>query len=110
VLTALNLGLRFLLEISAVMSVSVWGFGVGRSRFASLLLGIGTPVVLIAVWAQVVAPGADNPISPTARMLIGTAVLLASAAALGATGRVGLAVAFAGLIVVNTVALLLLDP
>lgn len=59
------------------------------------------PLFLIVVWAVVVAPGAENPLPQTLRMLIGRGLLLA-AVALAAAGQMRAAVV-AAVIVLNTV-------
>lgn len=65
-----------------------------------------SPLSLIVVWAFVVAPGADNPLSPTTRMLIGRVLLLVAAAALAAAGRPRWGAVVAAVIVLNTISML----
>ena len=55
-----NDGLAFLLEIAALVALVVWGFSVGANLAVRLLLGLGAPAVLIAVWSVWLAPGSDN--------------------------------------------------
>ncbi|MDQ3870650.1 MAG: YrdB family protein [Chloroflexota bacterium] len=97
-----NLALRFLLELGAIVAVAYWGYytGPGGLRW---VLAVGAPVVLIVVWALVIAPGAGEPIPQQARALLGSAVLLAAAAALYVVGQTTAALVFAALIVLNTV-------
>ena len=102
----LNLGLRFLLELGGVASLAYWGWRTGDTLPLRLVLAIGVPLALVIAWSMVVAPGADNPIPQTARMLIGTALLLVAAGALAVAGQPQLAVILALLIVVNQVLLL----
>ena len=45
----LNLILRFLLEITALISAGVWGWKQGDD-WLRLFLGVGIPVVLSAIW------------------------------------------------------------
>lgn len=54
----LNLSLRFLLEIAALVAIGYWGFSqhTGIWRF---LLGIGLPVIAAAAWATFAVP--DDP-------------------------------------------------
>jgi hypothetical protein len=51
----INLGLRFLLEIAALLSLGVWGWqkGEGWVRF---LLALGIPVVAATLWATFRVP------------------------------------------------------
>ncbi|HEX5837516.1 MAG TPA: YrdB family protein [Anaerolineales bacterium] len=51
----INLGLRFLLEIAALVSLGVWGWqkGEGWVRF---LLAVGKPVIAATLWATFRVP------------------------------------------------------
>jgi hypothetical protein len=53
----------------------------------------------------VVAPNADNSLPQLQRDLVGTVLLLVSAGALAFAGQPGLAAAFAGVVIVNTLLL-----
>jgi hypothetical protein len=64
--------------------------------------------VLIVLWALFIAPRADSPLPPTARMLVGSALLLVAAGALHLAGYTPAAVVIAGIIVVNTALALVL--
>ena len=89
-------------------SLAYWGWRAGEALPLRLVLAIGVPLALVVAWSMVVAPGADNPIPQTGRMLIGTALLLLAAGALAVAGQPRkLAVIFALLIVVNPVLLLI---
>jgi hypothetical protein len=50
-----NLGLRFLLEIAALISIGVWGWqkGEGWVRF---VLAIGIPIIVATLWATFRVP------------------------------------------------------
>lgn len=103
-MTQANLVLRFCLEVAGVVSLGVWGFQLsdGADRW---IFAVGAPAVAIALWAFVIAPGADVPIAPPVRELLGSVVLLAAAGGLFVAGQPMLAGAFAALIVLNTVLL-----
>ena len=73
---------------------------------SKLILAIALPIVLIVVRALVIAPGANNPLGQTTRMVLGSVVLLGTAAALAAAGRRKPATLFAAVIVLNTVLML----
>jgi hypothetical protein len=93
---------RFALELVGIVAAGWWGFHASDHPILRWVLGIAVPLALILVWAFVVAPKADNPIDPIVRMLIGSAVLLIAAMGLYATEQRTPALAFAGLIVLNT--------
>lgn len=108
-LVPFNLAVRFLLELVGVASLAYWGSRLPSTTPVRVGLAIAAPAALIVVWALVVAPGADNPLSQTTRMLIGSVLLLLASYALAVAGQTRLAVAFAAVVVLNT-ALMLLFP
>lgn len=55
---ALNLGLRFLLEIIALAAVGMWGWKQSDSWFRFLLV-IGIPLLLAVIWGIFAVP--DDP-------------------------------------------------
>jgi hypothetical protein len=107
-MTALNLGLRFLLELCGIAALAAWGWSVSDALPLRLAAAVLAPAVLIVVWALVVAPRARNPVPQTSRMLIGTVLLLACAGLLAVAGHPGLAAVFAAANIANTALLLAL--
>lgn len=101
-----NLAARFLLELAAVAALAWSGYHATDESLLRWLAAVAVPVVLVVIWAFVVAPKADNPIPQTTRMLIGSALLLVTAGALSLTGQPVAAIVFAALVVLNTVVLL----
>ena len=63
---------------------------------------------LIVVWAFVVAPKADNPLSQPARDIIGTFLLLVAATGLAVAGQPQLALVFAVVVVGDWLALVVI--
>ena len=57
----LNLALRFLLEIAALVAIVYWGFSqhTGIWRF---IIGIGVPVIGAAIFGTFAVP--DDPVDP----------------------------------------------
>ena len=102
-----NLALRFLLELAGIAAIGYWGYhaATGLERW---LIAIGAPAILIVFWSLVVAPGANVPIPLQVREVIGSIILLAAAAALYVAGAQAAALAYAGLIILNTVLTLVL--
>lgn len=105
-LDSFNLAVRFLLELVAIGALAYWGFRTPSATPAKVTLAIVAPLVLIVVWALVVAPGANNPLSPSTRMLIGSVLLLLSAAALAAVDQARVGIIVAIVTVLNTVLML----
>jgi hypothetical protein len=99
---ALNLALRFLLELAGIVALWVVGWGVSSVLPVQLLAAFGLAGALVVAWAFVVAPKAANRIPQATRMLIGTGLLLVVAALLALTGQVVAAAVFAVLNLVNT--------
>lgn len=107
-MAAVNLALRFLLELCGIAALAIWGWSAADSLPVRLLAAVGAPLLLIAVWALAIAPGATNPIPQTARMVIGSGLLLVAAGGLALAGHQALAAVFALVIVANTALLLVL--
>lgn len=103
----INLGLRFLLELSGIAALAAWGWGAAGPPL-QYGLALGAPAVLILVWALGVAPRARNRIPQGARVVLGSVLLLGTAGMLAVAGQPAMAVAFAILIVVNTMLLIVL--
>lgn len=103
-IATVNLAARFVLELAGVAALAYAGF---QSTTSPLrwLAAVAAPAALIVFWALIVAPRAVNPIPLPAREVIGTLALLASAAALAASGQPRPALALAVLTVVNNVLL-----
>jgi hypothetical protein len=106
--TAANDALRFVLELVGIAAAAWWGFHATSQAPARIVLAVAAPVVLVLFWALVVAPGADNPIAPTVRMVIGSVVLLVTAAGLLVTAQATAGAVFAALVVINTIVALVL--
>jgi hypothetical protein len=105
-MAALNLALRFLLELAGIVTLWFVGWQASDLLALRLLAAFGAAALLALAWAVVVAPKAANPIPQTTRMLIGTVLLLACAAILALSGHPLPAAAFAVVNIVNTIALL----
>ncbi|ALO07922.1 integral membrane protein [Streptomyces venezuelae] len=100
-LKAFNLLVMFLLELSVYAAVAMWGFTTTDKWPLKLLLGVGVPVGLIAVWALFGAPRATYAVHGGGRVLLEVLWFGSGAAALAASGRQGWAAAFAGIFLVN---------
>lgn len=101
---------RFIVELLGVAAVAYWGWQVGHEGIWRIALALGAAVALVAVWAFVVAPKADNPLSQPVRDVIGTGLLLLAAGGLAAAGQPTLAVAFAAAVLIDWLAMVALGP
>jgi Protein of unknown function (DUF2568) len=96
-----NLALAFLLELCALAALGYWGVRVGGGPVTKVALGLGGPLLAAILWGLFAAPRA-----PVSVPLVGLGVQLlvfgSAALALYATGHRFLAIAFAILVVVNS--------
>jgi hypothetical protein len=102
-----NLVLRFLLELAGIVAVGIWGYELASGPLR-WLLALGAPAVMIVLWASLIAPRATIGIDRRVRIVMGTVVLLLAAGLFATTGAMPAAVAFATLIVLNTILLFFL--
>jgi hypothetical protein len=98
-LQTLNLALRVVLELLALVAVGFWGFTLSAPLGLRMLGGLGLPLLLATAWAVFRVPGdGGEPIvvvSGSVRLLLEAAVFGAAVALLAATGAPRLAGAFA---------------
>ena len=98
---SVNLLVMLLLEFAVYAGAALWGFTAVDGLPASLLLGIGAPVLLIAVWARFGAPRASHPVHGGYRVLLELLWFGSGAAALAASGRPEWAAVFGMAFLVN---------
>ncbi len=101
----LNLGLRFVLELVALIAVGYWGFKLPYGLPVQILAGLGLPFLLATLWATFRVPGdGGRPIvavSGQLRLLLELLVFGAAVAVLAAAGHPELAAALTGTLVVH---------
>lgn len=102
-----NLALRFLTELAGIAAIGYAGFQIAAPVPLRVAAGFGGAVALIAAWAAIVAPNTVNGLSQPQKDLIGTGLLLLAALALAIAGQLRLGIAFAAIVIVNTVLLFL---
>ena len=105
---ALQLGLRFVLELCALAALAYGGWQAPGPGWLRLLAAIGLPVLAAVVWGQWVAPKARRPIPDPLRLLPEWLVFGGGTVALAVTGHPILAGLLAALAAANRVALHLL--
>jgi hypothetical protein len=91
VLKALNLLVRFILELWALVALGYWGFQT-QTGIGQWVLGLGAPIVMIMVWGNLVAPKASNRLVDPLRLVVEVGVFVVSGLALAAAGQSTLAV------------------
>jgi hypothetical protein len=105
---AVNLVLRFLLEMGALAALAYGGWHVPGPLWLRLLLAVALPLLAAVVWGRWVAPKASHPVPDPLRLVPEWSVFGGAAAALAATGHPVLAATLAVLAAVNRLALHLL--
>lgn len=104
-MAALNLALRFLLELAGLAAIAYFGWRIGGGGPAGLMLGLALAVVFALVWWRLIAPKARSPIPADIRPITGSGLLLLAAGALGIADQHVLALILAVAVVVNTIAI-----
>lgn len=100
-LQALNLAVRFLLELCVLVALGYWGFQSQPGWLGKIAFGIGAPLLAAVVWGMFVAPKATYHLP--GRVILGLEVIVfgAGVAALVATQHTTLAWSLGVLYVVN---------
>ena len=103
----LNLGVRFLLEIAALIAVGLWGWKQSDS-WLRFILAIGIPLVLAVVWGLFNVPGdpsrsGEAPIVTPGilRLLIELSIFAIATWALYDLGHLKFSVAFGVIVVLH---------
>jgi hypothetical protein len=101
-LIAVNLTVRFLIELCALAALCYWGFATADTTLTDLALGLGAPALAVLAWGAFVAPKRMVTTAPLAlRMAAELAVIGAAAVGLYAAGSHTLGIALAVVWAVN---------
>ncbi len=98
-----NEGLAFLLELTALGALCYWGFTTGRGRPVKAGLGIGAPLLAAVVWGLFASPDATFAIPLAGALAVKALVFGAATAALYASAKRNLAIAYGAVTLVNTI-------
>jgi hypothetical protein len=104
-LRAINLGVRFLLELAALAAFAYWAAHLDVAGVARIALAVAAPIAVAILWGLFVSPKARYSTGRVGQVGLGLIVFLAAAGALWASGRATLGVAFACVAVVSSVVL-----
>ena len=100
ILQSVNLALRFLLELGALGAVGYWGWETGNGVLRPVLALVAVAAVIV-VWALFISPKATFDLARPLQFALELCVWAAAGAALYASGRRGLALAFVVVAVVS---------
>jgi hypothetical protein len=90
---ALNLALRFLLELCMLAALGYWGWHTGGTPAARVALGLGAPLLAATMWGRWLAPKARRRLSGRPLLALELLLFALAVAALFAVGAPGPAVA-----------------
>jgi len=108
ILKMINLGLRFLLELSMLGIFGYWGYRTGGSTtWLKLLLGIGTPILFAIIWGTFLAPKASIHLREPWPLLLELIIFGLAGWALFSTGKTNLAIVFGIIYVLNKTLILI---
>ncbi len=102
-LKSINLGVRFLLELFMLASLSYWGFKTHSGWAMKILFGVGLPLLMAVAWGYLMAPRSAHRLSGIPFTVMDIILLGSGAAALYASGQVNLAWIYAVVLVVSEV-------
>jgi hypothetical protein len=77
-LNALNLGLRFVLELCMLVALGIWGFS------ENIVVGIAAPLAAAVVWGIWIAPKASRRLRDPLRLVVELLLFGAAGVALAA--------------------------
>lgn len=92
---ALNLVLRFVLELALLVVFGYWGFTSGAAPVLRIVLAIGLPAFAAVVWGTFLAPASRRRLAMLLRLVAELILFGAAAAALVSRGQTPWAMALA---------------
>ena len=98
---AVNLGVRFLLELLMLAALAWAGAGLVSSRWLSVVLAVALPLAASVIWGMWIAPKASRRLHDPLRLVVELVLFGAASAGLAAIGHPLLAVAFAAILLAN---------
>ena len=97
---AVNLGLRFLLELALLGAVGYWGFG-EFDGVVPWVAGLGAPLLVAVIWGTFMSPKAARPVHDPPRLVLELILVGGGVAALAAAGRSTVAIVLAALVALH---------
>jgi hypothetical protein len=102
-LQSINLALRFILELCALLAVGYWGFKTGSGFVMKMGLGIGVPLFMAVIWGTFGAPKAAVQLSAGLHLFLELIIFGLPVVAMLAAENPRLAWAYAVIAVINRV-------
>lgn len=98
---AVNLAMRFFLELGVLATLGYWGFTIQIDFIMKMVIGIGIPLLVAIIWSIFGAPSASVLLPEPFHLLLELVVFGSGVAALFAVRGLTTAVTFTGLILLN---------
>ncbi|MBD1382962.1 YrdB family protein [Metabacillus arenae] len=100
-LQGLNLFLRFILEVCALIVAGYWGVKTGNSVLMKVIFGIGAPLGIAVVWGTMGSPKAIIQLPATVHLILEIFVFGLPIVLLLFAGKVGLAWIYGITLIIN---------
>lgn len=97
-----NEGVRFLLEVVALMALGYWGYRTGQGQIVKIGLGLGIPLVIAVIWGLLGAPAAPYRLAQPWRLGLEVIILGSAVVGLYLLDRASLALIFGIIAILNT--------
>lgn len=91
---AVNVGIRFLLELCILVIWGYWGGRMGENGLTKILMGGGIPILFAVVWGIFLAPKSATRLPEPWLFLLEIVIFGLAAWALYSTGKISLAIIF----------------
>ncbi|MFJ7744644.1 YrdB family protein [Peribacillus sp. NPDC097295] len=105
----INIALRFILEVCALVFFTYWGFQSSQGILKKLVLGIGSPMLIAIIWGVFGSPAAPIPAQVFLRILLELLIFGLATLALYSSGKPTLAIIYAIIVVINLILLYIWD-
>jgi len=105
----INIALRFILEVCALVFLAYWGFQSSESILMKVVFGIGSPLIIAIIWGIFGSPAAPIPAKGLQRLLLEILIFGLATLAIYSTGKLTLAIIYAVIVIINRILLELWD-
>jgi hypothetical protein len=109
-LRAVNLLLRFLIELAALAGLAFWGWTAAHSTTGRVVLAIATPTAAAWLWGMYAAPASKHRLDGLALLAVEWLVFGGAAVATAVAGLPWVALAFVVVAAINAVVLARTTP
>jgi Protein of unknown function (DUF2568) len=93
-LRPVSLVLAFVLELVLLYALADWGFNASAGSGLQIVLGVGLPLLLLAIWSRWLAPRAPRRLPTSTRVAVKAVLFLLGSIALYDAGHHAFAVVF----------------